>query len=508
MNIILKNKLSKFKTQEIIFFAFLVLYAFFTIYLGYIINIWEDEAYSLNTTSLSLKDVVFESYNFEGQPPVYFLLLTLWRLLNPGIFFARLFSIIFIGLAAFIFDRVVHFVSGTNYSKWLVVIFLLNPFAVWAAMEIRTYAFLIFLSTILIYFFIQYITGSKKNHLYYFLIICLIGLYTQYFFAFLIAAIAFTLLIFKGWRAFFSLCLYLIPVVILFLPNLFFIFNNLAMAHSYNPDYSLIQRLSLPVITFQNIVLALNLIPSETWLRWSTRIIFMLLVIMAYLKLYKGRKTLNSFKPDSINALLVCSFLLVVFFTFYLFITGIKFSDRYMAIGFPLIILLFVIFTEYSFNFKNFIYSTISVFFIILLIKEYSNPIKTYDYASVAHYIGDIELPGEPVLLNSSTISEPFEYYYKGSNKIIPLPDTFKIEKNGFQVLISDTTELVKLIKSINSQSLLLINDNLIGYSSNLKLTSKMMDQCLNSHFTIALDTLFFGNSKRQSLRIRRLERI
>lgn len=471
-------------------------------------NIWEDEAYSLNTTSHNLKEVIYESYHFEGQPPVYFVLLAIWRLINPGIFFARLLSIIFVGLAAYLFHRVVLLVSGPEYSKWLVVIFLLNPFVVWAALEIRTYALLIFLSTISIYFFIQYNNKGKKKHLYYFLIVCLIGLYTQYFFAFLIAALVITLLIFKGWRDFFTFCLYLIPVILLFLPNLIFIFNNLAMADSYDPDYSVIQRLTLPFISFQNIVLGINLIPQEKLLRWATRIFFMLFVIYAYVKIYKSRKTPNNFKFININAVFVSSALLVSFFTIYLYFTGIKFSDRYMAIGSPLIALLFVIFTEYSLYTRNAIYITISIFFTFLLINGYSNPIKTYDYDSIAHYIGVIEHQGEPILLNSNTISGSFEYYYKGPNQIVQLPDTFKIEKSGFQVLITDTIELTQIIKSIDSKSILLINDNLIGYSSNLKLNSQMLDQYLNLHYTITFDTLFFGKSKNQSLRIRRLENL
>lgn len=510
MKVTLKKTLSNISKQNIAFLVFLFVYAAFTLYLGYIVNIWEDEAYSLNTTSLGLRDVLFESYQFEGQPPVYFLILALWRLISPEIFFARLLSIFFIGFAAIYFHKTIRLISGYKSSNWMVIIFLLNPFTVWTALEIRAYSLLIFLSIISIYFFILYIKSDKKNHLYYFLVLCLIGLYTQYFFVFLIISLAFTLLVYRGWQAFFSLCLYLIPVVILFIPNMLFINDNLAMAHSDDQNYSMVQRISLTFYSIQNIIIAINLVPTDKILRYGIRIIFLILFVFSYFNLYNKYKTQNNILFKKYNVILVASLFLFILFTFYLIITGIKFNDRYMAIAFPMFILLFIIFKEYYLYLRNLIFGVISIYFIILLFIRYKDPIKTYDYPSVAQYINNIGYQNEPILLNSRTISVPFGYYYKGSNPLIPLPDSFKLDEAGFQVLITDTLELNQLIEGtiINSKSMLFINDNLIGYSSNLQLTSNMLDKYLNFHYNIKLDTLFFGNSKNLSLRIRRLEKL
>lgn len=498
----------RLKSKDFVFFAFILLYSFFLVFLCNKMNIWEDEAYSLNTTSKNLAEVISESYHFEGQPPVYFLVLTLWRLIYPGVFFARLLSLIFIGLAAFFFHRVVCLISGSDCSKWLVVLFLLNPFAVWAALEIRAYGLLILLSTISIYFFIRYIIGNKKEHLYYFLLICLIGFYTQYFFVFLIASLSLTLLIFKGWRAFFSLCLYLIPLSILFLPNLIFLYGNLAMAQASNPDYLMIQRISLFFNSVQNIILAMNLIPYNMELRWSARIIFILIVIIAFIKIYKDRNIQTNFNSNNIIAVLVSFSVLAILFTIYLVITGIRFNDRYLAIAFPIIMLILIIFRKYSFFTRTVMFSILSLYFTILLIHKYSSPVKTYDYQAVVNYINKVEQAEEPILLNSSTISVAFEYYYNGTNPFVPLPDTFKLTKNGFQVLIRDTLELKQLIGSIksNSKSILFLNDNLIDYSYVLKLNTQMLDKCLYSNYSITLDTLFIGENKHSSIRIRRLE--
>ena len=112
--------------NNISFIGFLAIYATFLIYISSIINISEDETYTLNTTSRSFLGVIHQSYNFEAQPPFYFILLSWWRLLCHGIFFIKLFSILCIGFSAYFFYRLVPLFSEKKNSKWMVVIFFLN----------------------------------------------------------------------------------------------------------------------------------------------------------------------------------------------------------------------------------------------------------------------------------------------------------------------------------------------------------------------------------------------
>lgn len=494
------------KDTHILFYLFISIYSFLLLFLAYSINIWEDEAYTLNTTSNNLGNVISESYGFEGQPPFYFILLAIWRLISPGIFFARLFSILFIGLSAYVLYRIVPLISDLKNPNWIIIIFLLNPFTVWAALEIRTYALLIFLSTVAVYSILRYYIKSEKRYLYLFLIISLIGLYTQYYFVFLIAAIAFSLLIYNGWKSFFHLSLYLTPVVILFLPNLYFIQDNVKNFQSFSPDYSIIHRFSALSTAIQSITLGINLLADIRILKWCVRITFVLMAIVSYLKFHKKYYNDNRIIFYKYNLILLITFLSLAFFTLFVLKTGMYFNVRYLAITFPLIILLFIIFDWHSVIVRNFIYGIISIYFIFLLSFRYAVPIKNYDYESIAKHIERIEKPNEPVLLNSRTISTPFQYYYSGINNLIQLPDTFKLEKEGFQVLLRDTLDFKWMLENINSESILFINDNMIGYPPKLLLTSDILDDHINSQFIVTLDTLLFGKSNKHSLRIRRLE--
>ena len=105
------------------FNLFIILYSIVLIFLAYYVNIWEDEAYTLNTTSNNLSGVISESYRFEGQPPAYFVLLSFWRLIHPGIFTARLFSVLCIGLTVYVLNRILSLVSDLKYPNWIIVIF-------------------------------------------------------------------------------------------------------------------------------------------------------------------------------------------------------------------------------------------------------------------------------------------------------------------------------------------------------------------------------------------------
>ena len=318
----------KIEWGDRIFYGFILLYSTCLIFLCYKLNIWEDESYSLHTTSGGLATVIHQAYNFEGQPPFYFLLLALWRHIDSGIFFARLLSLVFIGLGSYVFYKLVHLVSGAGSSRWMLIIFLLNPFTVWAGLEIRLYSLVIFLSIISVYFFLRFYTENKTKYLYLLLLICLIGLYTQYFFILEIAAFGCSVLIFKGWKAFFNLAVYVIPLAILFLPNLFFIHQQVAMLQSHKAEYSTINRISAVLHSPQELLLAIPLVPSYFGIRFGIKMIFIVAAMYAYFKVYKN--PINAFRIyfEKINIILLAAFMLLLLYLILLLLPVLFFKQN------------------------------------------------------------------------------------------------------------------------------------------------------------------------------------
>ena len=495
------------RTNNILFYGFLIFYTAVLTYLCKIVPFWEDEFYTLNTTSYNISGVISQSYGFEGQPPLYYILLKFWRQINDSFPFARFLSILFILLAAFFLTKLLRLVSGNRGVRLLLIIFLLNPFTVWAALETRTYALLILLSTISIYFFLSYFFENKVSHLYLFLIFCAIGVYTQYYFVFLIIGLAFSVWVIKGFSAFFRLCLYLIPVVLLFLPNLFFLREQLTQQQTNNSNYSVIDGLYKVLQSPPKMMLALNLVPFKNAVKLIIIIIFILLAGYTYRKAYE-QKAQSDLNFEKYNVILISASVMVIIFSIVIVMTRVVYADRYMSIAFPCFIILFTIFLVHSSLFKSLIYGTLIISFISLLLLTYVNPMKFYDFKFVSKYINKIERSGEPIMFYRNVMSLPFGNVYKGHNQLVPIPSPVKFDSTYLKN-IKDTSELNEVIAKIKtkSDSYLLVSDDIADFAYNVNFNRKMIDGYLSNHYNITLDTLCYGEGPDFYLRIRRLER-
>ncbi len=494
----------KIDWRYVLFFGFIVIYGVLLIVLSLKLNIWEDESYSLNTSSTSLSKVISQSYNFEGQPPFYFLLLAMWRHINSGIFFARLLSVVFIGLSAIYFYKLVRLISGTESARWLVIIFLLNPFTVWAGLEIRLYSFVIFLSITIIYYFFRFDIENKNKDLYLFLVFSLIGVYTQYFFVFEIIALTFSMWVFEGWNVFFKFCLYLVPVVILFVPNLFFLLNEVKMGQIQNTVYDSIDTVSHAP---QALVLGLEMIPFNIWVSRGTRVIIVLISLYAYYKLHKKRRLLPGNYFRNINIILITAAVTILLYLTLVPALSLGFQVRYMALALPMFMLVFMFFKVYDLIPRNIIFIGIALYYISLFFLIYQTPIKRYDYGIAAKFIRKVESPQEPILVYTKILLPAFSYYYKGSNSLISLPE-YKYDEKYYEENIVDTIGLKQAIKKIYSptKSYLLMTGCIEGFRDPINMDQKILDECLRSNYNITLDTSFSGQSEKYTLRVRRLE--
>jgi hypothetical protein len=493
--------------KNFFFYTFLAGYAAFIIYLCYDLNIWVDEIYTLNTTSYRLRGVIKESYDFEAQPPLYFVLLSLWRTLNSGIFFARMFSVLFIALAAFIFYKLVKLLSGKKCSRWLVVLFLLNPFTVWAASEIRLYAFVLFLSLLSLLFFFRFYIEGKNKQLFFFALTAIAGIYTQYLFVFLLASLGMAVLLFKGWKLFFKFSLYLLPAGVLFLQSLLFTGNPMKLAYIGSLNISFIDRLVNVFHAPQDLLLAVHLVPFSRLIRWGIILAFAYLTVYAYAKWYKKSERLNKGYLERINVMAFSACLLVFFIGVFFAFTGLDYTHKYLAIGFPFLLAVFLVFDIYPLPKNKLIFFSVIVIYVVALVSNYRYPVKDFDSKSLAAYLEQNDNKQEPILFYQKVLVMPLEYYYKGKNPIIALPNSLKFDSTYF-LKIKDTLELQQSIEKINtaSKSYLLVTNRTEPHFEN-DADIKIINNYLPAHYNITLDTLFYGHGKNSPLRIRRLQK-
>lgn len=484
------------------FYGFIIIYSVILLFLAYKLNIWEDEGYTLNTTSNTLGTVIRQSYYFEGQPPLYFLLMRIWRYFNSGIFFARLLSLIFVGLSAVYFYRSVRFISGLELSRWIVILFLLNPFTVWAGLEIRLYSFVLFISTVIIYQFFRYYFENTSKNLYIFLLFCLAGAYTQYFFVLEIFALGLSMWVFKGWNSFFKLSLYLIPVVILFIPNLYFLTNEVKIGQVGG---TVSAGLSSVLHSPQSLVLGLEMIPINIWVNRVSRLILAIVLLCAYYKIYKKESSGTFLK--NINIIIFTTAITFLLYLVLIPVLRLGFTARYIVLMLPLFMLIFMLCKVYNPLARYAIFTGIALFYIYIFCIEYQNPIKRYDYYTAAKFIRKIEFPEEPILLYSKILLPAFSYYYTGPNSLNSLP-AYKYDDKYYNENIVDTIELKQALQKIDSptKSYLLMTGPIEGFRDPIYMDQRMFDRCLESNFNITLDTFFLGENKNYTLEVRRLE--
>src|SRR5581483_12335958 len=65
-----------------------------TIPLAIVLNVWQDDAYTLFSTDRGLGYAFHQAIGFEQNAPLYFVVMTLWRHVDGGAVFARMFSVL------------------------------------------------------------------------------------------------------------------------------------------------------------------------------------------------------------------------------------------------------------------------------------------------------------------------------------------------------------------------------------------------------------------------------
>jgi len=164
--------------------------------LGASLGTWTDEEYTLATTAHGAWYATGHAIGYELQAPLYFALLGAWRSLDAAVWFARAFSVLcgagtLVALAS-IGRRIAPGRPALGFALWAG----LNPYAVWAALEIRHYGLALFLTALLwLAFDAGFLSEERPAARVAFVALAVAGIYTQYFVGFALAGFAASLLV-------------------------------------------------------------------------------------------------------------------------------------------------------------------------------------------------------------------------------------------------------------------------------------------------------------------------
>jgi uncharacterized membrane protein len=159
-------------------------------------SLWYDETVSAYLASESIPHLIAHTAR-DIHPPGYYVLLHLWtRAAGLSEFALAFFSLIFGLLLIPLTFALAKQVADTGMGSWAALLVAISPYHLWYSQEVRMYTLGAALGLVMTYFGLKAVTALPvvaRRQLYLlwllYLISATVGLYTLYYFAFLLAAI-------------------------------------------------------------------------------------------------------------------------------------------------------------------------------------------------------------------------------------------------------------------------------------------------------------------------------
>jgi hypothetical protein len=393
-----------------------------TLPLALILNVWQDEAYTLNTTGSGLQYAFTQAVGFEQNAPLYFIVLTLWRTLNGSVFFLRFFSLLCAALAIWLTPAIVQRYLPGLERRWITITFAFNAFLVWAALEMRVYAAVILLSALLLLtFYDAFLTRTPSARMWIFYAVCCIAaLYTQYYLAFLIAGEGLYLLLSRRGHAFLRYCAAGIAALAAFAPMLLIL---PAQMQNFRGIYSAPETPLHSAATLVSIAARYLLAPGA--LPHANAIYAVVALAIAALLIFFRRRIAS---PDGDAAALpVITITAYVLLAAVIYVTREHLLNRHAAsLLLPTVLSAYAVAALFREPFRTRAvigWSCVSLAFAATALwTTYSPLAKPGDWIRVNAYIRQHETAGQPIAIFQAENELPFLYYYHGPNRVTAIP--------------------------------------------------------------------------------------
>jgi hypothetical protein len=460
----------------------IVLHLAISVPLAWLLNAWLDESYTLHTTGQGIAYAFNQAIHFELQPPLYFVLLAVWRIASHTIFWARLFSVACTSMTIYAAWELSRRFARNVSPAWAAFVVALNPAAVWAATEIRVYAFAALLGALLVWtFYDGFIAEAPRARLLHAILI-VAAIYTQYFLGFIVAGLIVALALTYP-RMVKAYALYLVGAALFCLPVLSFIAVQIregtAQAHEIRSAWAVasgIYGTALSYVlpfTFRHIgplslviVLAafiLSLRKPELRLSWWIAAVSLVL-------LWAGMAATHEiFAPR---------------YVFTVFVPVVMGAITFLA-SLPAARLWFVVYS------LAFVAASVAS-----MRTTYAPMAKEGDWARVAAYITAREKPGEPIVVFPGPYALPFELYYHGPNPVVPLPEPQSFDwHHPATVAFSNARQIdaaVSRLPGARKRDVWLIRVLICQYGS-LNYKCSLLDRWIAARYTVKKTRTFFG---------------
>ncbi len=461
-----------------------------TVPLAGVLNIWQDEAYTLETTSRGIGYAFAQAIGFEQNAPLYFAVMSIWRHAGDGIFLLRLFSVLCIAGTVLLLPGLARRYVPQVDGVLVAAVVACNPFVVWAAVELRVYALVVLISALLLRTFFDAFMEEHpgKGAAIAYAVCVAVALYTQYYLAFLVAAQGATLLLYNR-RAILRYALAGAAAALAFVPMLAIVPGQVQNFKGIFAPPSIAQT----CITLTGIVLR-YVLPLPIL---HAKNAYVVLVVVAILAAAFARPSLKAIGRNPIVAMTAFAF---AFFAVGTYLSGVHVLDRHAAsLYVPATLSIFAVLATVRFaNGRRAVLvcsALVMALSLVTLVETYRHFAKPGDWARVAEYLQTHERNGEPIAVFEAENALPLAYYYKGANRIVPIPHGVDFRRYDVsRFVVENEAELQSTVP--RASRLWLVTSGECA-SANVRFGCNRLEEFVARRYRIGADAQFFGTRVR-----------
>ena len=470
-----------------------------TIFLSYKLNIWVDEAYTLNTTGSGLLHALRQAIYFELQSPGYFVLLGIWRLPGESYLWARLFSVLCLLLTLPLLVSLARTYLPTVNPLWVVLPLAMHNISIYAALELRCYALVLLLSALLMWLFHQGYRGDEPlrwARLLY-LVTAVVAVYCQYYLGFMLVAHGAVLVAERSWRSTISYLIGMAGVALALVPLAWVVPAQVGgYAFTYEvPGWPL--ALKSLYWRVGDYLFPLGFEALRPVRAWGLRLLTLILLAMAFV----ARRQLRS---QRVLPLLISVGVLILLTLPMLKAWGHEMvgARHTVYLLFPLLLLALVL-ADVALGKRA--VAAVSLVIILAsftsLYSRYGALAKEGDWIRVARHIEQSESPRQPVVVFRPQSALALQVHYKGKNKLVPIPGptSFTTWEPAAEAL-KDEQQIagaLGLAASGGTNEFWLVTDTGYSYMS-INYNHALLERYVKRHFTVQGGARsFFGSSVR-----------
>jgi hypothetical protein len=442
------------------------------------------------TTSHNLKDISTIALKFELQPPIYFLLAKIWRLIIDSVFWLRVLSILITCISIVYFEKLVRLLTS-KYVLTITLLFALNPATIWVSLEIRGYGLMALMGIMLLYYFYKYYLiedNIKLKHRILYATLAILGIWTNYYLVLLLAA-NFIVLLFIGNKK--KTIGYFIDMIVPAMTTLLFIpFLSLQVDSYTNNDNKVkgIKNILLFIYTrYEQFLYTPR--HFDLYLRYILRFVFLFLIAFKV-------KPLIQIKNKPVKYiyyhLLALTLILIVFVPF---INKNMIKFRHTLFILPLLQIGF--FYIISMHKRHLAVATLAGIGFLYLVNAHDIYLDTMNENGIitgAQYIEKKEQEGENIIIYRNELDLIFRNYYKGINKVEVMPFRITVDKtyNHKQWNIKSMKEIYDYfeIKDL-SDPLWILTDTYDSIVFGVDYNYDLLNAYITKEYNTEFDTIF-----------------